>query len=360
MSFSGKLFLFPVLILSLCQCQRPRLAAPRPALDPSSISEEMTVAELLTLLGANLPDHHADEPDPNLVEAGREIVRTGKTTHPETGQETIRISAYFYCTDCHNNTPESEKLTSPADAAARLAYLHANDLPLVPGSTFAGIVNRESWYNGDYAEKYGLSPEGPSARNDLREAIKLCSRECSSGRDPEEWEIDAMLAYFQSLQWRMPDLGMTGADIAELKRRALNQTEHSAMIEEIRGQIELVASASFGEAPENPEKGYEIEGEPDPENGKVVFERACLHCHGPDGASEHFFGNKPATWRKLADKFSAASGKSLYHLIRNGTKAGETKGPYMPNFTKERMSNQQIEDLRAYVEQMAEATGSSE
>ena len=341
---------FLLTALCLCQCQRPQLSKPRPAIDPSQITEGMAVLDLLLLLGEEKPEHYLDQPSEKLIEVGKEIIFTGKTTHPETGQETVRISDYFYCTDCHTTSPETSNLSSVADPVARLDFLQEQEQPLVPGSTFAGMVNRETWYNGDYAKKYRFSPSVQAARNNLRKAIELCSRECSQGRDPESWETEAMLAYFWSLQWKVADLGFTGADLAELKRRALNQAEHAAITEDIRNRYAIAAPATFGEMPEDSKAGYPVEREVDVEKGRIVFQRSCLHCHGADGASEYFFGDKVATWEKLARRFQSPSKKSLYGLIRLGTKPEKDKRPYMPNFTKERLSDEQIEDLRAYIE----------
>ena len=44
----------------------------------------------------------------------------------------------------------------------------------------------------------------------------------------------------------------------------------------------------------------------------------------------------------------------LYHIVRKGTYADKGWRPYMPHFTEQKMSDQQVEDLRVYIEQMAE------
>ena len=70
-----------------------------------------------------------------------------------------------------------------------------------------GIVNRESWFNDDYVKKYG--EEAHAAQKSLRDAIQLCSRECSQGRELTEEEMKAVLAYVWSLQLTLSDLALT-------------------------------------------------------------------------------------------------------------------------------------------------------
>ena len=45
--------------------------------------------------------------------------------------------------------------------------------------------------------------------------------------------------------------------------------------------------------------------------------------------------------------------RSIYHVNRYGTKPMGGKKAYMPHYTLEKMSNQQLEDLRAYILEMA-------
>ena len=216
------------------------------------------------------------------------------------------------------------------------------------------MVNRESWYNGDYAKKYRFSLSVRAARKSLREAIKLCSRECSQGRDPLPWEEKAMLAYFWTLEWKLSDLGYTSADIADLKRRALDEGSRADLINEIKSKYALSSPATFSEMPEDGKAGFPYEGELDLTSGQKIWEQSCLHCHGAEGASEHYFGDKQDTWETLARKFNNSSKKSVYGFIRLGTHPEEGKRPYMPNYTKERLSDKQIEELRAYIESKAE------
>ena len=71
-----------------------------------------------------------------------------------TENELSFISKYYVCTTCHNLEIEDPDLRV-SDPETRLTFAKENDLPFLQGSTFKGIVNRESWYNDDYVKKYG-------------------------------------------------------------------------------------------------------------------------------------------------------------------------------------------------------------
>tara|TARA_R110002096_G_scaffold354182_1_gene547372 strand:+ start:748 stop:1848 length:1101 start_codon:yes stop_codon:yes gene_type:complete len=346
----------------LFSCSSKEAAQDKPELDIGSVDATTPVWDLLEHLGETPPSHRPAITEQALIETGRQLVHSGKSESPATGEMGVRISAYFYCTDCHTVSREESSLARISDPETKLDYLIENNIPLLQGSTFAGMVNRESWYNGDYARKYRFSPAVRAARTSLTKAIELCSRECSQGRDPEDWEMQAMVAYFWSLQWTLGDLGFTTVDLAEMKRRSLNPTEFPSLIREIQSRFATAAPATFGSPPADPKVGYSIAREPDLNTGKEVWERSCLHCHGAEGASEHYFKDKSDTWASLNRKFGSESKKSIYGLIRLGTEPDQDDKAYMPNYPKERLSDAQIEDLRAFISSKAEesATTSTE
>ncbi len=342
-----------LILLFSTGCWKKTPDIPVKPVDFSGLDENSGVWETLLALGESPPEHYlADFPD-ETIEAGKELVFTGKAKNPETGLPGPRISDYFYCTDCHNVKAEEPNIASVSDSIVKLEHATSNKLPLLQGSTFAGMVNRETWYNGDYAKKYRFSLAVRAARKSLRESIKLCSRECSQGRDPLPWEEEAMLAYFWTLEWKLSNLGYTSADVAELKRRALDPASRSGIVSEIKAKYALTSPATFSGMPEDGKAGYPVEGEKDLKVGQIIWEQSCLHCHGAEGASEHYFGDKPDVWSSLARKFKSSSKKSVYGFIRLGTHPEEGKRPYMPNYTTERLSDKQIEDLRAYIESKA-------
>jgi len=158
------------------------LAAFQPQATTLALTDETPVAQVLLELGAEPAAHQVDLTVEDVsVEAGRRLVLEGVTGDP-LGGNTLRQSKHFVCTSCHNVVKEDADLRY-ADPDARLAYVVKNGLPLLPGTTLYGVVNRKTFYNGDYEKKYGdlVRP----ARQNLREAIALCATECaraSTGR----------------------------------------------------------------------------------------------------------------------------------------------------------------------------------
>lgn len=322
-----------------------------PAVPPEQWTDETGVVDVLAFLGETRPEHFVEPSDPELVKTGETLALSGRIRQPD-GERTPSLSSYFRCVDCHNTVPEESNLAKISDPAAKLDFAVANDIPLLQGSTFAGMVNRESWYNDDYAKKYRFSVAVRSARSDLRKAIHLCCKECSQGRYPEPWEEEALLAYFCSLQWTIGDLGLAAADLAEWKTRAVDPANREALVQDIKSRYAQKSPATFGEMPTDGKAGFVL-GEdevPDPVVGEQVFERACLHCHDPaEGAAETYFKNDEKNRADLSRKFNNSK-KSIYGYIRLGTHPEDGQRLYMPNYTKERLSDFQIESLRAWLE----------
>ena len=107
-----------------------------------------------------------------LIRMGEELVKEGRTMGPD-GKRTKYISKHYVCTTCHNIEIEDPDLKIN-DPQARLEYAVQHNLPSLQGTTFKGIVNRESWYNDDYVKKYG-DEKIEIAHENLREAIQLCA-----------------------------------------------------------------------------------------------------------------------------------------------------------------------------------------
>ena len=325
------------------------LAACGPRVDPSAWEAGTPVSEVLQALGRPVPAHHLSAPpDPDIVLRGHELVFHGKATGPG-GAAGKPISAYFVCVDCHLTARDEPTLVGQSDPVARLARVDRDNLALLPGTSFPGITDRESWFNGDWASKPGWEAAG-SARTDLRRAIRFCAGEVSQGRALENWEEDSILAYLTSLQWTLGDLELTAAELSALKSRALDPVQSQALVTELRALYSQSLPASFGALPVDVRAGYPRSAAPDARNGERIWARACLHCHGPDGASGHHFRNSPEVRQELAQKFQVTGPENLYRVIRSGTDPEPGKpSAYMPNFTQERMSDAMIEDLRAWL-----------
>ena len=206
------------------------------AFDRIDISE-MPVEEALELLG-NTPYIHAmDRHDEAKAKIGEDLILYGRTDIE--GKKSKRISKHFVCTDCHNLTREFNDASSES-SSDRLAYVKENGLEFLPGSTFWGIYNRTSFYNGDYFKKYGEMVT--DARDSLDNAIQLCAKYCSSGRYLEDWELEAIMHYYKKGELRVKDLDITDNDKKNLLySQKLKEEENKKKQADLKGEEVQVA-----------------------------------------------------------------------------------------------------------------------
>lgn len=310
-----------------------------------SLTGTTPVATALRQLGEPAPAHYLP-PDAERARKGREIVLEGRTTDAE-GHKTDFVSKYYSCTSCHNIKQEDPDLRY-SDPEARLPYVKEKGIPFLQGTTFRGIVNRESWYNDDYVKKYGEEKIG-RAHGSLREAIQLCAVECSQGRAMEAWEIDVVLSYFWTLQFTLDDLGLTTADLEKLNKGLAVPEQQDTLRSWLKSFYAQKSPAHFYDSPPNKQEGYPgLTGNAG--RGKDLYELSCLHCHQEGGVSHYPLGNDRLSFRHLRKMIPKDSHFSLYQIIAYGTYAIPGHRPYMPHYPEERMSKQQVEDLRAYIE----------
>lgn len=306
--------------------------------------------EVLFALGEPKPKHYI-EPTAEQVKVGEEIVLEGNAKGPD-GRRPAFVSKYYKCTTCHNIQREDPDLRHADDPEARLPYVKAQGIPLLQGTTFWGIVNRESWYNEDYVNKYG-DEKIAIAHEDLRESIQLCAIECSQGRPMKDWEVEAVLAYYWSLQYKMGDLDMSDADWARLKNESSDAAAHDSLRTWLKSFYLQTSPATFYDAPRSKVEGYPgLAG--NAERGKDIYELSCLWCHnGENGVSHYVLDNSKLSFKHLNRMMTKDSHFSLYQIVAYGTYSLPGRRPYMPHYPEEKLSKQQVEDLRAYIEQQA-------
>ena len=308
---------------------------------PVDVNEDTSVAEVLEMLGDDPLPHI---PDTSLegvsVEKGRRLVTQGALSGPGG-----LVSRHFVCTSCHNIERDEPTLTFD-NPQLRLEYVSDKGLPFLPGSSLYGVVNRTSFYNGDYEEKYGdlVKP----ARNNLRAAIQLCAIECSQGRPLEDAEMESVLSYLWSIGLKIKDLGLSTSELEQIKQALEGAGDTAAAIELINSQYAIAAPATFVKPPDDRRAGYEVT-EKDPANGKLIYELSCLHCH--ENKRYAFFRLDESTFshQYLEKHIPRYTRYSIYQVIRWGTSPIPGKRSYMPNYTAEKLSHQMVEDLRAYI-----------
>lgn len=312
--------------------------------DVSPIDPNSRLSEVLKLLGDVGNPYHVETIDEAKAKMGEDLVLKGFTLRD--GKETAKISDYFVCTDCHNTVKEAD-LASDNDPDSRLAYAMKNDIPYLPGSTFWGMSNRTSWFNDDHVKKYGAAVE--EANKDYKKSIQLCSKECSSGRFLEDWEMEAMLHYCATLELKISDLNLSEAEGEQLSAAMEAGKPDPETVKMLQTKYLLKYPATFVDEIPVEKRGLGKTG--DAEKGKFIFEKSCLHCHKKGRVTKTVFGNekkqKDMDW--LLSYFEKSNGGSIYWINRHGTSPKKKTPQYMPIYTAEKLTDAQMEDLAAYI-----------
>lgn len=310
---------------------------------------DQSVVEVLEQLGA---DYTAKKPNTSIAgvsaEVGRSLIEDGFAPKPG-GGKTGKQSKHFVCTSCHNTKREDPDLRV-SDPAARLEYAVEHDMPFLQATTLYGAVNRDTYYNGDYEKKYGDLVH--AARNDVRGAIQLCATECAQGRALKDWELESILAYMWEQELQMTDLDLSSDEQMQISNALAGQGDASAAKQLINSKYLHGSPATFIPPPADRKAGVGLEG--DPKSGMQIYMNSCLHCHKNGEYSYLFLDDHKITHKHLNRKADGYSPHSIYQVTRWGVPTKSGKNSYMPQYTEERMSNQQLADLRAYIRERAE------
>lgn len=317
--------------------------------EKAEFNPETPLVEIMQMLGEPMPDHYLTPADSVKIEIGRQLVLDGQAKIPG-GGKTRAISRFFICTDCHNQVQEDPN-PGNQDPETRLDYAIEQDLPFLQATTFWGITNRESWYNDDYYSKYGELVD--KARNSLKESTQLCAMECSSGRELKDWELECILQYYRTLELKLADVKLTPSELEELAIVIDDPERHEEARHYIKQKYSTYSPANFGELPVPLIDGYKIDRAAEPERGKEIYDRSCKTCHTTKKCSQFILDDAAVTFKKLVNNLDKHNYFNLYKITRKGTYAQPGHKQYMPMYSKERLSDAQLEDLRAYIEREA-------
>jgi len=305
------------------------------------VDAETPLYEVLRSLGApERADIMVRPVDGASEQLGRQIVLEGRLAGG--GKQ----SAHFKCTSCHNVVREDPVLTA-SDPTARLAYAETNNLPFLPGTTLWGAVNRESYYNGDYEKKYGDLVK--AARNDLRGAIQLCATECAQGEPLGDAEMESVITYLHTIGLKLKDLPEDAPTVNRINNAIAEKPAAAGVIADLKKSYLMASPATFVFPPEDRTAGYELVAKPNTKNGRALFQRGCLHCHDNQRYSFFELADAEDDWSFLTKHFPRYTRYSTYQVVRYGTSPIPGKRAYMPHYTKERMTDLQLEELRAYL-----------
>lgn len=305
------------------------------------LNDDMKVSELLKKMGDEKSPNHLTQVKNASAENGKNLVHYGFAER-RNGKKTKKQSKHFVCTSCHNVVKERADLNS-TDPQERLDYAVKNNLPYLQATSLYGAANRNSFYNDDYVKKYGdLTMK---ARNDIREAIQLCAVECAQGRRLKDWEIESILAYLWEIDLKLKDLNLNAEEKIQLEEAVKNKDQNGIAL--IKSKFLDKAPATFMYPPDNRKKGLGLVG--DQANGKNLYEKSCLHCHNEGRYSFFKLDDSKFSFDYLEKHIARYSPYSIYQVTRYGTSPMNGKRSYMPFYTKEKMSDQMLEDLRAYI-----------
>lgn len=308
--------------------------------------EEQNVADIELALGGEKSNHYMNEFDQELAEVGEKLIKEGKASY--NGKNGSIISSHFNCTDCHNLVKETESITD-LDPQHRLDYLVENELPYTPGSTFFGIYNRSNYYNDDYDKKYGDLVI--DARDTLENAIQLCAEYCASGRPLVDWELNAIMHYYKSTELKIKDLGLSKAELSQVQTAVESGKKMKEALEVLKSHYVSEYGATFTGAKGESDRKYGEGG--DVENGKKIYESGCMYCHGNSRVTFLNLNDDVLSGNYLWKHRKGYDDLSVYQVVRWGTYPIVGRQQYMPLYTKEKMSKDQLEDLMSYIKELA-------
>lgn len=315
----------------------------------AELNEDLRVSKVLMILGEEGRDNFPNTKEFGVsASRGEALIREGFSTKPGGGKTRMQ-SKHFVCTSCHNLEKEDPDLTV-SDPQARLDYTSEKGLPFLQGTTLYGAVNRETYYNDDYYKKYGdlVTP----ARNDIRGAIQLCAVECAQGRALSDWELESILAYLWTIDLKLSDLSLTSEQLDKVYMAIEGEGDQAAVVELLKSRYLKGSPAHFGTAHDSKSNNKEQTGNVD--NGKKIYENSCLYCHQDRRYSYLQLDDEKLTFKHLSKKADGYGSHSLYQVSRYGVYSRSGKRSYMPQYPLEKMSDQQLSDLRAYIDYRAE------
>jgi cytochrome c len=331
-----KKILFPICSLLVCLISWAFVNE----IKSTKIDAESRVSDLLATWTGKKPLQYIEKPDNEQIRIGKELVYQGWATVD--GKKSKLISNYFTCTNCHNQVIEDEDLRNPTPEK-RLKMAVKNNLPFLQGTTFYGQANRNHWYNGDYHLKYGALVA--NTRDTLANAVQLCAKVCSSGRYLEKWELDAIMHYLNSIDYKLSDLKISADDLQKLNSNDLTNDDKASLLQ---SYFMDYSPATFLNVITKKERKWGAGG--DSRRGKEIYVQSCMACHNQENESTMFKLDTTALTLKFMKKNARKNNiYSIYNIVREGTTAEFAIKAYMPHYTAERMSEKQLEDLASFI-----------
>ena len=163
--------------------------------------------------------------------------------------------------------------------------------------------------------------------------------------------MESVIKYLWTLELRMNDLNLNQEEERIISDALNNSSERTKAIDIIESKYLKDSPAHFLPPPSGREERKKING--NPEIGALIYSNSCMHCHKERRYSFYKLDYSRATFKNLKNNFGKYHERSIYQVARYGTSPAAGKKAYMPQYTEEKMSIQQLEDLKAYIAQEA-------
>lgn len=340
--------LFLLSLLALTQLAVHSVPEQAPSLE---ITDETMVWKVMTSLG-KVNVNVLDKNRQFSKNKGQQLVTRGYTSSFK-GNKTALTSKKLFCVACHSLEKEHPNANN-ISPQSRLEYGDSMSIPFLPGAPFYGLVNRVAFFTNDYqqifAHKNRMAVQ--VGHRDIRKAIQACNTLYAKGRTLDPWEIESILAYLWTLELKVGDLNIPDS-ILHITEEAIKTNKNNARaVNLMRRYYKEVYAATLVLPLPIEERSLISPVLNNFNNGKKVYRQSCLHCHAGRRYANFKLDRSQKTFKFLKKHFDMPSRYSIYDAVRYspGSKGNKTNPPH---YTSQRMSDQQLQDLRFYITQKA-------
>lgn len=316
------------------------------------IKPETTVWQVLTALGKININAVNKSVDADRTK-GKQLISRGVSVDFK-GKKTNQTSPKLTCIACHTIVPEHQ-FPATIDPTQRLAFADSLNLPFLPGPPFYGLVNRVAFFNQDYQKKFQHKNQAllKTGHHDIRGAMQACNQIYAKGRVLDNWEIESMLAYLWTLELKVGDLSIPDSLLAILQASITQKIDNNRTLTVLEQYYSATYPATLNAPLLVDERKRTSPVINDFNNGMKIYKLSCLYCH-QNGRYTHLnLDSGEKSFEYLKKHFDDSSVHSMYDAHRYHPKSKANKAT-PPHYTAERMSDQQLQDVRFFITKMAQ------
>lgn len=344
------LFFCGISVATFMLANRPMLSVSASA--TATISDDTPLWDVMIQLG-KIRMNTVDSNKLFDTNKGYELAHQGSTS--DFNGKRVPKLAHHPCIACHTIEPEYARL-DVIDPQKRLLYADSLELPFLPGAPFYGLINRIYFFTEDYQTKFTHPTLGNLMKQghiDLRKAIQACNQIYAHGREMQDWEVESIVAYLWTLQIKMGNLEIEPADMTDINNALNSNTGNAKAVNLLRRYYPEVYPATLAVPRPPAERRKTSPIINNFNNGRRVYKRSCLHCHEGKRYANFRLDEDQSTFQFLKKHFDDTTSRySIYEALRYKPEARANRTG-SPHYTSQRMSDQQLQDLRFYIIQMA-------